>query len=172
MKKILITLMGIIIAAVSSFAFAQSAIEEPEIAGILATVNKGEIKAASKAQAKASNPDVRRFAQLMITDHQNANQSAMTVFKAAKIRPFPSMYSKNLKKENNMAMRKMKKLQGAAFDQTYMDSQVMMHQNVLNLIDSTLLPNAQTPEVKTLLTNVRGIIAGHLQQAQQIRGAL
>jgi putative membrane protein len=173
MKKIFIVLAGVLFSIVTSLSVAQStAIDDSEIASILNTVNLGEIKAATNAQSKASNPEVRKYAQLMITDHKNANQSAKTVFKKLKIKPQPGMYSRNLKKENNAAMRKMKKLQGNSFDHAYMESQEMMHQTVLNMIDSTLLPNAKNEEVKTLITNMRPVIDAHLQQAKQIRASM
>jgi len=118
MKKILIALAGLLFSlSASSFAFAQStAIDDSEIISIIDTVNQGEIKAGTAAQAKASNPEVRKYAQRMIADHKSANQSASTVTKNMKIKPQPNMYSRNLKKESNAAMRKMKKLQGNAFD--------------------------------------------------------
>jgi len=173
MKKIFVLLAGVMLSLASSLAFSQTgAIDDSEIAAVIQTVNQGEIKAATKAQGKASNPDVRKYAQLMISDHQNAEKTASSVFKKLKIRPQPNMYSKNLKKDNNTAMRKMKKLQGNAFDLAYMESQEMMHQNVLNLIDSTLLPSASNAEVKTLVTNLRPVIDAHLQQAKQLRSAL
>lgn len=172
MKKILIGLAGALIATMSSMAFAQTGVDDSEIVSIMNTANMGEVKAAKAAQGKASSPEVRKFAQMMIADHQNALNETAPVAKKAKIKPLPNMHSRNLKKENRMAMRKMKKLQGNAFDQAYMDSQISMHQNVLGLIDTALLPNAKNPELKALLSKQRTVIDGHLQQARQIRTTL
>lgn len=170
MKKFLIGLTGAIFAVMSSLAFAQSgAIEDGEIITILKIVNKGEIEAGKKAQAKAGNPEVRKYAQLMVADHEKATQATAAVAKSVKTSTITSEYSRSLKKENNQAMRKMKKLQGNAFDQAYMDSQIQMHQKVLQLIDSTLLPSARNPQVKALVTDIRPVIDSHLQQAKQIR---
>lgn len=173
MKKFLIGLTGVIFAFMSSLAFAQAgAIEDAEIISILKTVNKGEIDAAKRAQTKASNPEVRKYAQLMIADHEKAAQATAAVAKAAKATTINSEYSRSLKKENDQAMRKMKKLQGNAFDQAYMDSQIQMHQKVLQLIDSTLLPSARNPQLKALITDIRPVIESHWQQAKQIRSAI
>lgn len=173
MKKILIGLAGAMFAVMSSLALAQApALDDAEIVSILNTANQGEVKAATRAQAKASNPEVRKFAQMMVADHGNALKATAPVAKKARIKPLPNMYTRNMKKENNMAMRKMNKLQGNAFDQAYMDSQIIMHQKVLGLIDTSLLPNAKNPELKTLITNMRPVIEGHLQQAKQIRATL
>ncbi len=53
-----------------------------------------------------------------------------------------------------------------------MESQEMMHQQVLALIDGALLPSAKNADLKTLITNLRPVIEGHLQQARQIRSML
>jgi putative membrane protein len=174
MKKFLIGLAGALFAVTASLAFAQApTLEDGEIVSILNTANQGEVKAAMNAQNKASNPEVRKFAQLMITDHQNALKQTAPVAKQAKIKPMNNnMYSRNMKKENNTAMRKMRKMQGAAFDQAYMDSQIAMHEKVLGMIDNMLLPNAKSPDLKNLITNMRPVIDAHLQQAKQIRSAL
>lgn len=173
MKKFLIGLTGVMFAFMSSLAFAQTgAIDDSEIISILKTVNKGEIDAGKRAQAKASSPDVRKYAQLMIADHEKAAQATAAVAKSAKTTTINSEYSRSLKKENDQVMRKMKKLQGNAFDLAYMESQVKMHQQVLQLIDTTMLPSAKNPQVKELVMKIRPVIEGHLQQAKQIHAAL
>ena len=63
-------------------------------------------------------------------------------------------------------------LHGADFDRAYIAHEITMHQNVLNTLDQTLIPNAQNAELKALLQKVRPLIESHLQMAQQIQTSL
>ena len=58
---------------------------------------------------------------------------------------------------------------GADFDRAYVDDEVKAHQQVLDTIDNQLLPNAQNPELKQLITSVRPVIAQHLDHAKQLQ---
>jgi putative membrane protein len=39
-------------------------------------------------------------------------------------------------------------------------------------LDDTLIPNAQNGDLKTLLTNVRGVAAAHLDHARMLQKSL
>ena len=51
---------------------------------------------------------------------------------------------------------------GEAFDRAYIAHEVDMHQNLLNALDQTLIPNAQNAELKTLLQGGRAKVQAHL----------
>ena len=63
-------------------------------------------------------------------------------------------------------------LSGAEFDRAYIDNEVAFHQQVLDAIDTTLLPHAQNAELKSLIEQVRPAIAGHLEMARQVQTSL
>jgi len=66
----------------------------------------------------------------------------------------------------------LKKLKGAEFDRAYVDHEVEYHQQVVDAIDKTLLPNAKNAELKDLITKVRPAIVAHLEHAKQIQAKL
>jgi putative membrane protein len=52
------------------------------------------------------------------------------------------------------------------------DHEVAYHQQVLDAIDKTLIPNAKNDELKQLLTKVRPAIAAHLEHAKMVQSSL
>jgi plastocyanin len=66
----------------------------------------------------------------------------------------------------------LKTLSGAEFDKAYVDHEVVYHQQVLDAIDKTLVPNASNAELKALLVKVRPAIAAHLDHAKMLQASL
>ena len=61
---------------------------------------------------------------------------------------------------------------GAAFDRAYIDHEVAYHQQVLDAINNTLIPNAQNAELKALLQQTAPAIEAHLQHAKELQTPL
>ena len=66
----------------------------------------------------------------------------------------------------------MEGLKGADFDKAYIAHEVAYHQQVLDAIDNTLVPNAKNAELKGLIVKVRPAFVGHLEHAKQIQSKL
>jgi putative membrane protein len=49
---------------------------------------------------------------------------------------------------------------------------VTYHQDVIDALDKTLIPNAKNPELKALLVNVRPAFVGHLEHAKRVQAKL
>ncbi len=91
------------VVAVSSFlvfaaagAFAQG-VTDPQIASIVVTANQVDIDAGKLAKAKASNADVKAFANQMITDHSGVNKQATDLVTKLKVKPEDNPTSQSLK---------------------------------------------------------------------------
>jgi len=143
-------------------------ITDGEILGVLSTVNQGEVKAGELARERSSTPAVDEFAQHMIDAHSQAQGKVLAV---SGLEPSASGVSRALEEQDRAEMAKLQILQGAEFDRAYAESQAKMHQQVLDTIDSTLLKQASSPEVKSLLETLRPQVAEHLTHAQQLESA-
>lgn len=145
---------------------------DAQIAAIVVTANQVDIDAGKLAKRKASDKDVKAFAQQMITDHTGANKSAKDLAKKLKMKPEANPTSTSLKSSGDENLKKLKGLKGADFDKAYIDNEVTYHQTVLDAIDKTLIPSAKNDELKTLLNKIRPVIADHLEHAKQIQSSL
>jgi putative membrane protein len=154
-------------------AFAQSTKpNDAQIAAIVVAANQVDIDAGKLATKQASDPEVKAFAERMVTDHSAANQQATALVSKLKVKPEENELSKKLKADGAKTLDKLRTLKGDKFDQAYIDHEVTYHQAVLDTIDKTLLPNAQNAELKALITKVRPVIQTHLEHAQQLQASL
>ena len=81
-----------------------------------------EVEMGRMAADHATNPDVKQFAQRMVTDHTKANDELKSVASQKGI-TLPTTLDASAKAK----MDKMSKMSGAAFDKAYMDDMVKDH---------------------------------------------
>jgi putative membrane protein len=136
------------------------------------TANQVDIDAGKLALSKATSPDVKSFAQLMITDHSGVNKSATELVQKLHVTPEGNPTSQSLQKGGDENLAALQKLSGGAFDRAYVDHEVAYHQAVLNAVDTVLIPNAQNAELKALLVKVRPAFVAHLEHAKRLQSAL
>jgi putative membrane protein len=165
-----------IIAAGLLFGFAGVAsaqgVNDAQIASIVVTANQVDIDAGKLAASKATNADVKKFAQLMVTDHTGVNKSAVDLATKLKVTPEDNPTSKSIKAGGDENVANLKTLKGAAFDKAYIDHEVAYHQTVLDAVDKTLIPGASNAELKALLVKVRPAFVAHLEHAKQVQASL
>ncbi len=145
---------------------------DPQIAAIVVTANQVDIDAGKLALTKAHSPDVKSFAQLMITDHSGVNKSATELVTRLHVTPETNPTSQSLQKGGDDNLAALRKLSGSAFDRAYVDHEVAYHQAVLDAVDSTLIPSAQNAELKALLVKVRPAFVAHLDHAKHLQSEL
>jgi putative membrane protein len=107
-----------------------------------------DIDAGKLAESKGANKDVKAFGKQMVTDHTGVNKQATDLAKKLKVTPEDNPTSQALKKGGQENVAKLKGLSGAAFDKAYIEHEVAYHEQVLDAIDKTLIPNAKNAELK------------------------
>jgi putative membrane protein len=170
MKRFAIVAAGLLFAS-AGIASAQG-INDAQIASIVVTANQVDIDAGKLATTNASSPEVKKFAQLMVTDHTGVNKSAVDLATKLKVTPEDNPTSKSLKSGGEENVANLKTLSGAAFDKAYIDHEVAYHQQVLDAVDKTLIPGAKNAELKALLVKVRPAFVAHLEHAKHIQSSL
>ena len=102
----------------SSAALAQGAKPtDPQIAHIAYTAGVIDIAAAKQALSKASNKEVKAFAQDMVRDHEAVNKQALDLVKKLKVTPEDNDTSKALSKQAADKLAELGKLKGAEYRQ-------------------------------------------------------
>jgi putative membrane protein len=150
----------------SSMNDAAVALTEAQVVGLASAINDGEISAGQLASTKATDPDVKEFATMMVTMHTAANTRAS----ALGITPADSAPQNEVETMAAMVATTLQNTPaGAEFDSTYVESQVVMHTAALSAFDRMLLPNAKTPALVAELQRTRGEVVMHLSEAQALR---
>jgi putative membrane protein len=141
---------------------------DPQIAHIAYTAGQIDIKAAELARKQSKSKDVRAFANDMLRDHKAVNQQALALVKKLKVTPEDNDTSRSLSQQAQAKLKELSALKGAAFDRAYAQNEVAYHQTVNTALQTTLIPSAQNPELKGLLTTGLKIFQGHQQHAEHL----
>jgi len=99
----------------------------------IATASIAEVELGRMALDKATNPDVKKFAQMMVDDHTKANEELTSLATQNNI-PVPS----GLDDKHNDLRDKLAKKTGADFDKDYMDAMVDGHNDVMDKLESRI----------------------------------
>ena len=165
----------LLVAALPSAAKAQAAtpnLSDAEVAHVAVTANTIDIENGKLALTRAKSPDVKQFANTMITDHTAVNEKASALAGKLKVTPKDNAGSQSLMKGAAEAKAKLEPLKGAEFDRAYLEREVAYHQAVLDALDQTLIPTTENAELKQLMTDVRPAFVAHLEYAKQVGGKL
>jgi putative membrane protein len=143
-------------------------LNDAQIAAIVVASNQIDIDAGKLAESKSSNSEVKAFAHRMIGDHTDVNKQATDLAGKLKMTPEETTISKAMKSDASRNMERLQKLTGKDFDNTYLSNEVAFHKQVLDAIDTKLLPNAQNEELKALIVKVRPAVVSHLDHAEKL----
>lgn len=122
-------------------------------------------KQSSQLVSKSTqNPDIRRFAQDMITDH---GKTTATVTAAAKQAGLPAKPPK-LNATQTANMKALTSAQGAARDRLYLQQQGTSHQQALALHQGYSQAGTE-PHLKAAATKAVPIVQHHIQMLGQIK---
>jgi putative membrane protein len=128
-----------------------------------ATSDQAEITLSQLAVKRASSPEVKQFAQTMVTDHTKSTSL---------LKPIAATHGVSLPEssgpQTDEKVKRLEKQSGIAFDKTYIEIMVADHEEVLHAFE-TEAGKAADPKLKDFITTVQPIVANHLQMAKAIR---
>jgi putative membrane protein len=148
---------------------AETRVSDAQIAAIVVTANQVDIDAGKFAANHSSSSAVKQFADMMVTDHTAVNKSAVELATKRKVVPEENDTSRALTAGGLQNVEALGKLTGAAFDKAYVDHEVVYHEQVIQALDTVLIPNAQNEELKALLVKVQPAFIAHLNHAKHLQ---
>jgi putative membrane protein len=119
-----------------------------------------EVQMGQLALQKASAPEVKAFAQRMVTDHTQANQELMRLAKSENL-ALPAQLDAVHKSD----VDRLSTMSGAAFDAAYMQHMVQDHQKTVADFQKEA-QSGSDPGIKTYAQKYLPIMQQHLQMAQ------
>lgn len=147
-------------------------LNDGEILQVVVTANQGDIENSELARKKASNKQVRAFANRMIKERTDLNKEAKVLIAKLKKTSEDSTISKDLKADGKKTLDQLRNLNGPEFDKAYIDAEIKHNQELIDMADNMLVPNVKDEAVKALLTKVRPALAAHIELAKTIQGSI
>ena len=169
MKSSVLVLAGSLLLPTAALA---QGINDAQIAKIVVTANQVDVDAGKLAASKATNPEVKKFAQTMVTDHTGVNKQAVDLATKLGVKPEDNDTAKSLASGGQANLANLKTLKGKEFDKAYVDHEVAYQQALLHAVDKTLIPGAKNEELKALLVKVRPAFVAHLEHAKHVQASL
>ena len=130
-----------------------------------AAENAAEVKLGKLAKDKASNDDVKDFAERMIEDHQKATEQLKRAV------PQQLVASQELKPKHQKTYDQLSKLSGEEFDREYIKHMVKDHEKAVKLFRKQANQSSDR-ELSQFASATLPKLEDHLQEAKQIQSDL
>jgi len=121
-----------------------------------------EVELGRLASQRASDPQVKQFAQRMVTDHTKANDQLKQIASGKNVQ-LPADIPASARRERD----RLSKLSGAQFDREYMSHMTSDHKKDTSLFRSAA-KSAKDPDIRQFATSTLPTLEEHLQVAQSL----
>jgi putative membrane protein len=128
---------------------------------------QAEINLARLATERATNPQVKEFAEMMVKDHQAAADELKQAASAANVQVNPPA---ELDNDHKDLQEDLSKLSGRDFDRKYIDAMVDEHQEAVNELEKKT--DSDNIEIRQWTSKTLPTVRQHLDRAKQIQDSL
>jgi putative membrane protein len=143
---------------------------DAEVLAFVNAVNVNEILAAAAAQKKKISGPVMDYAKMLHTEHganmAKTNQLGLSI----SVTPSITKAVDGVMKKGAGELATLIPMDGKDFEAGYLDAMIKGHTEVLAMIDNQLMKTAKNDKLKAHLTETRGHVAMHLDQAKKLKG--
>ena len=140
--------------------------EDAKFATDAANGGLAEVAMGKLAQTKTTNPQVKSFADMMVTDHGKANDELAAIAKAKNITLPAAPDADHQKKLDDLS-----KLSGKDFDKAYVDAMVDGHKKTLDLMNMAA-KDCKDSELKAFAAKTAPVVQTHLDAIKKIHDSM
>jgi putative membrane protein len=158
-------------ATATDAATAAATFTDAEIMGMVNTVDKHEIDAANKALKEKMGTEAQGYAKMLKEQHTANMDKTKALGKTLKLKAKTNQAAKDFHKKGEAEVKALSAKDGSEFEKGYIEAMVNGHTEVLQMLDTQLIPAAQNEALKTHLTEVRGHVSAHLEQGKRLQQA-
>jgi putative membrane protein len=144
---------------------------DANVVDVLTVANQGEVDYSQVGAQKATNASVKQFAQLMVKDHTTMLDAVKDLASKLNVTPAANDKVNDLQKENQKDITDLNAKTGKDFDKEFMEEQVDMHQETLDLLND-LDGRTTNADLKTAIAEAKPKVQAHLDQAKAIKDKL
>jgi putative membrane protein len=141
---------------------------DPGLLSIAESLHLGEINAVEIGSARARHPRVREFVAMLREHHGRSLDAQRAWMHRRGITPMPNEISSRLMVDTGQSMAVLRSRSDREFDQSFLQSQIGMHENALRVIDERLLPNVRNDEFRRMIQSDRDMVRSHLVHAREL----
>ena len=132
-------------------------------------MGNAEVELGRLAQDRATHPDVKEFAAMMVREHQAAGEELRRIANSAAADTAPMR--NDVTEELTELREEMAKLTGRDFDRRYIDEMIDDHEEAVEDLEGKA-ENASHAEVKAWAAKTLPAVRQHLERAKSIKESL
>ena len=156
-------------AATPAPADANAAWTDANVVDVLTVANQGEVDYSQIGAEKATRADVKKYAQMMVKDHGTMLDAVKSLATRLNVTPATNDKANDLKEENTKDINDLNaKTVGKDFDDEFMEEQVDMHQETLDLLND-LDSRTTNADLKAAIAEAKPKVQAHLDQAKTLK---
>ncbi len=125
---------------------------------------RAEVEAGELAANKGVSDDVRKFGLMMTKDHGAANKKVADLARAKGL-DLPTAFGEAKKQD----LDKLRKSEGARFDQEYLKQQVAAHEKTVKLLRAEI-ESGTSADTRALAQELLPTVESHLKEAYRLTG--
>jgi putative membrane protein len=144
---------------------------DANVVDVLEVANQGEVEFSRIGAEKATNPSVKQFAQKMVKDHSAMLDGVKSLAAKLNVSPAPNAKANDLQKEVQKDVTDLVAKTGNDFDKEFMEEQVDMHQETLDLLND-LDSKTTNVDIKAAIAEAKPQVQAHLDEAKAIKDKL
>ena len=146
-------------------------ITDAQIATAIDTIIDGELAQARVASKRTRSTHVKALAEQIISDAGSVGAD-LTAFEARNaMAQSPSPTSDELRARNASTLVTLGNEHGQPFDEGYVSTQARKTAHLIELLDTTLIPEADSPELRGELAKLRAMLVVHEKMARDAQTA-
>ncbi|HEX8469572.1 MAG TPA: DUF4142 domain-containing protein [Brevundimonas sp.] len=152
-------------APIAEAAMAQSAPPAMEFVRMAGASDQYEIQSSQLVLQSTQDPELRRFAQMMVDHHTMTTATVMRAAQTAGLTPSPP----TLDAEKTEMIRQLQGTSNEARDALYKQQQVMAHRQAL-MLHASYAKNGDAPSLKTAAASAVPIVSRHYNMIMAMAG--
>jgi len=160
-------ILGLTTAAPAPRPPAQRSMDDPTTLGKLEALVSYDIQTGGLAAKKAMNADVKQLGSTFEHDHKGLLKKTQDEAKKMNIKAKKPTEAP-LAAEHAAAMKMLNAATGEEFDRAWIANEVKYHSDAIKVLNDSLAPAAQSPELKSLVQGAVPAFQGHLAAAQKL----
>lgn len=121
-----------------------------------------EVESSKLAKERATNKDVKSFAEQMIADHTKANKELMEAAKGA-----GTVVAGKMDEHHQKMLEQLKGIKGSEFDTRYIEQQVKAHEESVSLFTNAS-KNLKNPELKKFAEKTLPTLKKHQEHVKML----
>jgi putative membrane protein len=124
-----------------------------------------EVKLGELAKERAASPEVRKFGERMIDDHNRANQELMALLRKKGM----DVSTKEMPKKAQETFDRLSQLKGAEFDRAYIKDMLKDHREDVALFEA-MSKSGSDPDLRAFAIKTLPTLREHYQLARKLAG--